>query len=378
MLSIVISRVNEEIEWLNSVIEYTIFIDKYKNHNKNYIDYIINNYDNLPNVVCFSPCTGSADNLIYLMNKAVTTDETYIPFIEDNNCFAIQGEKIKNRSLNYYKSLMEDDTLCENIKWIDIFQTPESDLDAIYFCSKTPYATYKTLDSFRKYHPLSKVYLISDNGYDYTEMARHFNCDYTHLTENTNTIFGVYSNFSQDERKRRLSNFLNIYIDKFSKSFSKYIILLEDDVLIQNKIYTNKYKGAINGAVINRLPDMLFNYYYRNHNVTPPSNKFFCGHGGSLFNRSQLLECLTSGDMIEKAIESYIACNIMNGVIIHDIFFSMLVILKGYDIVNMDEHMEVDTHKYTKNRNACPILHQVKDYYNIPMPTELAHLVKET
>ncbi len=405
MLSIVVARYNEDIEWLDSVKEYVDFYDKPPTHA--YLSYIVENYDNLPSVVCFtSDKKRDLDYLIKVMNSAVTSESGLSDnFIKDNNSikdfsdwfvntfrtevpeplhiyldsFAVCRNRIKMRSLNFYKSLLtqENSNFIEKA-WYYVFQEPVSDLDAIYFCSKTPYATYKTLESFRKHHPWSKVFLISDNGYDYTEMANHFNCEYTHLTENTNTIFGVYRNFSESERRRRLTNFLNIYIDKFSNSCAKFFILLEDDVLIQDKIDTSKYKGAINGAVINRLPDMFFSNYYRNEQTIPPSGKFFCGHGGSLFHRTQLLECLTSRDMVQRAVETYIECGIMGGVIIHDIFFSLLVHLKGFHIINMDNHMEVDTHKFIKRREDATILHQVKDYYTTPMPVDLQHLVKLT
>jgi hypothetical protein len=51
-------------------------------------------------------------------------------------------------------------------------------------CHKQPLATYKCLESFRNNYPDSTVILLSDNGYDYSEMANFFGCIYIHENEN--------------------------------------------------------------------------------------------------------------------------------------------------------------------------------------------------
>ena len=51
-------------------------------------------------------------------------------------------------------------------------------------CHKQPLATYKALESFRKFYPTSTIVLLSDNGYDYTEIAKLFNCIYIFENEN--------------------------------------------------------------------------------------------------------------------------------------------------------------------------------------------------
>ena len=56
-------------------------------------------------------------------------------------------------------------------------------------CYKNPYATYKCLESFRKFYPTSTVVLLSDNGYDYSKMAEYFNCIYIHSDENLVLIY---------------------------------------------------------------------------------------------------------------------------------------------------------------------------------------------
>lgn len=49
----------------------------------------------------------------------------------------------------------------------------------IYFqCYKQPYAIYKALESIRMFYKDCTIILLSDNGYDYSEIAKYFNCTY--------------------------------------------------------------------------------------------------------------------------------------------------------------------------------------------------------
>ena len=77
---------------------------------------------------------------------------------------------------------------------------------AYFQCYKNPYATYKCLESFRKFYPESTIVLLSDNGYNYSEMAKKFNCIYIH--EMTNLPF-IHNNL-QDESYIICSNKLLI------------------------------------------------------------------------------------------------------------------------------------------------------------------------
>jgi hypothetical protein len=60
----------------------------------------------------------------------------------------------------------------------------KSKIGAFLQCYKNPLATYHSFFSFKKYYPQGTIVLLSDNGYDYTEMVKHFTCIYIHETEN--------------------------------------------------------------------------------------------------------------------------------------------------------------------------------------------------
>jgi len=249
-----------------------------------------------------------------------------------------------------------------------------TDIDAIYYVYKNPYATYKSLESFRKFYPISNIYLISDNSYDYTEMAKHFNCIYFENTEKTNCTgkLQIY------ESSIAIHKFIEMWIKVFKLSDKKYIIKLEDDVVVQGVIDISILNCSINGPMKNPIPDIVFeNYYYFEKNKPIiPKNILFSGHGGCLFNREDFLVYMGNKEIINKCLNVYISTGWFNGYIWDDAFFSFIAIISGFTIGDNPNHMEVDTDKNIKDKNKCTILHQVKDNYNIPMPDELKHLFR--
>lgn len=472
MLSIVVARYNEDVEWLDSVKENVYLYNKgpalaadgYASYKElpnvgreahTYLQYIIDNYDNLPTVVCFTQgqvadhyhyteTSHSVDHIINLMNSAVLSGdgmssnfsggvinehggpnfniyraeklndwyfkdsqyynngniESFKDWFERNlrieypetliHCwnaiFAVRGENIKRRSLNFYKKLQgEVDKINRPVEahfferaWYYIFQQPESDLDAIFFCQNHPYATYKTLESFRKYNPTARIFLFSDCGYDYTEMAKHFNCEYTYLNESIYAHFHSYKILDEHSMLIKLKKYWSTYMSVLEKSQAKYLIKLEDDVAIQGRVLTSSLRGFMTGTTLHQLPDYFFTHYFRNESaITVPSSVYFSGSGGCIFNIDELRMCLNSG-ALDRVIESYKACGIMGGVLVDDLTISALGAVLGYKILNNPLQMEVETEKTTKDRSKSIILHQVKEYYNMPLPSELAHLAKPT
>lgn len=261
-----------------------------------------------------------------------------------------------------------------------------SDLDAIYFCHTHPLATYKSLEAFKKYHPTSKVYLISDNGYNYTEMAKHFDCEYIFSNENINTNFTYYkqSKISAYDTISLFTKYCSMYEHVFTKSDKKYIIKLEDDVLVQGVIDTSTFKSAIIGRVNTpyqvRIPKTFIDTWYTYHTTYPkPEVMHYTGHGGSIFNREEFLICLGNTKIVEQVINVYISTNILGGYLIDDILFSMFCIVNGYTLQDNPTQMEVNSEKNTnKNPEDYIILHEVKENYNKPLPDELKHLVAYT
>lgn len=105
-------------------------------------------------------------------------------------------------------------------------------ISAYFQCHKNPYATYESLRRFREFYPTEQIVLLSDNGYDYTEMAKHFNCTYIHETTSCkHSVSNPTKYYLTVERIRNI----------FSMLSSEYVLFLEDDVHVYAR-YPNNSK----------------------------------------------------------------------------------------------------------------------------------------
>lgn len=257
---------------------------------------------------------------------------------------------------------------------------PASEIDAFYICHKQPYATYMVLKKFRMFYPNSKIFLFSNNGYDYTEMAKEFNCEYNHLKKEIAGVSHAYNMLSEKEMIDLFYYFLDICRYVYQKSSARFIIKLEDDLDIRGSIDVSNLKGAINGPTLHKLPMDIFNQfnnYYPEYKLSPIINDvFFSGHGGCIFDRKKIVDCLMKKNIIEKIIDLYINLRILNGYLIDDVFFSILVIVCGYTIYTTEHQLELKYFFSQKDDPKYVVLHDYKEYYDQPMPKELEYLVK--
>lgn len=250
-----------------------------------------------------------------------------------------------------------------------------AELDALFICHKNAYATYHTLKSFRQYHPSSSIFLISDNGHNYSEMVKEFNCIYIHLDENINAIVPVYRNCSHYSMLEKFQKFLKLYEYVYSTSTRKYIIKLDDDNIIQKQIDTTLIRESMYGSNLFTLPNDYFSLLFQDSSYS--KQHLLCGHGGTIFHRETMLDCLRNSDAIQSVMNVYLQVPCFY-TIIDDVFFSILYGYLGHKVQISTQHMEADSQKDTKRREDQAVLHQVKDYYNLPLPDELKHLIQES
>lgn len=146
-------------------------------------------------------------------------------------------------------------------------------------CYKNPYATYKCLESFRKFYPTSTVVLLSDNGYNYSKMAEYFNCIYIHSDENLPLIYNYIGTECAVIHSKKL---VKRFCEALLLCKEDYVIWLEDDVSINNKI-TNDFHYDMNGFCPNTIvTDVLC----KNYAILKSNIKYhFTGHGGSIFHK---------------------------------------------------------------------------------------------
>jgi len=228
-------------------------------------------------------------------------------------------------------------------------------------CYKQPYATYQCLKSFRIHYPHSTIVLLSDNGYDYTEMAKHFRCIYIH--ENRQILLTL----SLDDDYVTESILL---IERMERVFSfipeKYVMWLEDDVSV-NGVIQDTFRYDLNGYCPNS-----FNAFWNIDKQKYPLTGVYhwSGHGGSVFYKEHFLKYVNNRPLVHDILVNWKTYHLPTNVG-QDLFWSLIITLHGGTVGPYQGHEDC---RY-KN-NAITVQHQYKAWYNVPLPYELAHFVK--
>ena len=242
---------------------------------------------------------------------------------------------------------------------------------AHFQCYKNPYATYKVLESFRRVYPDSTVVLISDNGYDYTPMAKYFSCIYIHTTSHIAYILNeAKGNFNQELLESNTIQFIERFKMVAELCPEDYIMWLEDDVKINKKI-TDTFRYDLNGYCPNKVPAHFLSRMMDDFSILNTITDYrFSGHGGSIFKKSKLLECLNDTTTLNTLNQHWTSYGIRDWT--QDFFISVFITVKGGTVGPYDGH--VDCYYDVDNNGQICVQHQYKRYYGVPMPDELKHL----
>ena len=229
-------------------------------------------------------------------------------------------------------------------------------------CYKNPYATYKCLESFRHFYPDTTIVLLSDNGYNYSEMAKHFNCIYIHEYENATFIHEI----CEDKHIINFNKLIERIIKVFQLIKEEYIMWLEDDVSI-NHMIQDTFKYDLNGFSPNKFLDFQIEELQTNYTLNDTIYKR-TGHGGSVFHKN-FLNYLQNNDIINDVLTNWTKYKLSSN-ICQDELFSLIIILNKGTIGSYAGHYDCSF----KNNNII-IQHQYKVYYKQPMPEKIKHLV---
>lgn len=245
--------------------------------------------------------------------------------------------------------------------------TVDKSFGAYYQVYKNPFATYMCLLSFRKLYPLSTIVLLSDNGYNYTEMAKYFNCIYIYSNEQIYYIRNI-----TDDYIVNFTKLIKRFCDCMNLIKEDYIMWLEDDVSI-NKIVNDNLINDINGYCPNNLfinnkqilSELLNDF--PNLNI----NSKFTGHGGSIYNKLSIYKYLSNTEIVLYLLTNWeeFAKYGFTSNICQDYLFSMICVFSGGTIGNLNSHFD----DYKLNTNIS-VQHQFKIYYSLDMPSELKYL----
>ncbi len=182
----------------------------------------------------------------------------------------------------------------------------KSFIGAYFQCYKNPYATYKALESFRTHYPDSPILLLSDNGYNYEQMAKHFNCKYIFSHENIPFII----NYINDEQYVSMGRKL---VERVCESFKllncEYILFLEDDVKVQNTIdpLILQENADLFGYNPNTISKEMINIFQKTYTYLDANKDYhFSGHGGSFYKRDSCIEFLSNKEVVTNVLSAYV------------------------------------------------------------------------
>lgn len=238
----------------------------------------------------------------------------------------------------------------------------------IFFqCHKQPYATYEALKSARQHYPESTIVLLSDNGYNYSKMAEYFKCIYIHENEN---IPVTYSELDSGYHITNSKNLINRFSNAFKQIKEEYIMLLEDDVSINNKII-DTFKYDINGY----CPNVFDIHRYKLKDKYPFLSEnivyHFSGHGGSVYHKVNILKYFNNIQVIDDILYNWKQYNFPSTICV-DFLCSAIVLLNKGTIGSYEGHCD----GFGGKHNHIKVQHQYKAYYNLPLPQHIIQLIE--
>lgn len=228
---------------------------------------------------------------------------------------------------------------------------------AYYQAYNKPDCVSFVLKNFRIYYPYSTVVLISDGGYDFSNLATQYNCTYfyeNNLSNNTNN-----KNLSDSYFYSPL--ILINYLKRLQKGIShfkeKYFMILEDDVYVMNKTQSKKLIYDMNGSNPNEsLPRSICNSLNKNFPLC------YSGCGGCILNTKFFKNILTDENII-SGVNTY--CSVSNERWASDAILSYMCLRYGGSIGDWEgfgEYWEPLIHDEINN-NTIEVLHQYKVMY---------------
>lgn len=284
------------------------------------------------------------------------------------NLLPIKKPTLKFKTLNYGLSFPDTESYRKELKfylrkkqtfeeYADDKNNPKKEyinlkIGAYFQVFNKKKATFETLKSFRKYYPDSPIYLLSDKGENFSEIAKNFNCDYKYSEENIaywpcKNILGWFAR-------------LNKVCEKYSDC--DWILLLEDDVRVRDKISKMPRGHMVGQGGGNNLK--------KGKQISAEAKKYLwnlfpgleingiSGCGASIFNRKSFMECY-------KNIKEYNIDELKkldNGLSwATDFSLTFLFLMNGMLVRRWLDHSE----EFTKNFGpASAFDHQYKKYYN--------------
>lgn len=225
-------------------------------------------------------------------------------------------------------------------------------LGAFYQVFRNKKAADFVLKNFRNNFLDSPIVLISDGGDDFEDIAEKYNAIYT----KKNNIFGGSSSSAYLDSERMIESW-NRHKLTVDICNSDYVMILEDDVLVQDKIELTE-RFSMKGVMVgNKIPELL-KTIVKDASGSVSDEYGMCG--GSVYNSEDFLKCYLSAiDFTKKE---------------HDNIFNFQDKIIGAFDLNLVFHFNRCGFRYEKapwlsevmrqsDWKNYPIVHQFKEFY---------------
>ena len=217
-------------------------------------------------------------------------------------------------------------------------------------------ATIKTLESIRKHYPSSSYFLTSDNGSNFSYVAKKYRLSYTHYTTKSSGGTPTPMDFVMDIE----------FVDRFRKAahecMSPWIMMVEDDIVCHHaSTIIPKFDG--NGLRSNNIPlDKSFFEAVANATGSFPHLQpgFQYGLCGGAIYRTAVMRNLK---ITERELEEWSKYD-KRIAIASDILFTTILLMNKYTVGIWDDLEQ------SGMRNKAAFEHSVKNWYNVPLNDE--------
>lgn len=237
------------------------------------------------------------------------------------------------------------------------------DLGVFYICYKEQAAIEYSLRKFREFYPENPIYLVSDNGLDFSYLKEEFGNIET--IKETTEVVGIARDVEQYVRDNSGNTelFLGICMEYLRRlkngcDFCKteYMILMEPDVLVRGKL--NPFEADLVGPTANIMPRKLQEYIINNGG----KNNGTWGPVGGVMKTKSFYEVY---DKMMNNLDKFIGgMELDPRMVCYDYLLSYLFSLFGYTYTDNPDQTECFRNPNWKY-STHPILHQFREFYSI-------------
>lgn len=247
------------------------------------------------------------------------------------------------------------------------------DLGVFYICYKEQSAVEFSLSKFREIYPKSPIYLVSDNGMDFSYLEKDIG--YIETTVGDMEVVGVAKDLDKSIKENTVDYelFFNLSMEFLKRlkngcDFCKteYMLLMEPDVLVRGKL--NPFDADLVGPTVNVMPASIQEYVIMNGG----KNNATWGPAGGLMKTKSFYsvyeKLLKDPDKLKWGLkmDPRIVC--------YDYLLSFLFSIFGYTYSDNPDQTECLRNPNWRNSNH-PLLHQYRELYSVNYDGK--HKVKE-